>query len=164
MVIPFIYNLLKLHPGCMVLIHRDTYGGAELNLSDEAQAASGESTDQSLLGPCRRLADPAILPCSIADPYDALTSNPLHSNALDSSLWEIASHQKHYLPAVSSLAKIFTEVFTKPKYGMEDFLDHTYVTVRVLPFLPPSVDETRRDAFNNKTLTTLSFFRHPPAL
>lgn len=65
-----------------------------------------------------------------ADPYDPAHPSPLESKALDSSLWEIAALQQHYLSSVSSLAKIFGEVFTKPKYGMEDFLDHTYMTVR----------------------------------
>jgi U3 small nucleolar RNA-associated protein 19 len=29
------------------------------------------------------------------------------------------------------MAKIFSEVFTKPQFGMEDFLDHGYGTVRI---------------------------------
>ena len=28
------------------------------------------------------------------------------------------------------MAKVFQEVFTKPEYNMEDFLDHGYGTVR----------------------------------
>lgn len=35
----------------------------------------------------------------------------------------------HYNPNVSSLAKILSEVFTKPSYNMEDFLDHSYGTM-----------------------------------
>lgn len=62
-----------------------------------------------------------------SDPYDPTATSPLESRALDSSLWEIAALQKHYLPSVSSLAKVFSEVFTKPRFGMEDFLDHTFV-------------------------------------
>jgi U3 small nucleolar RNA-associated protein 19 len=34
---------------------------------------------------------------------------------------------------VSTLARIFEEAFTKPNYALEDFLDHTYSTVRSLP-------------------------------
>lgn len=37
--------------------------------------------------------------------------------------------QNHYLASISTLAKVFTEVFTKPEYNMEDFLDHGYDTV-----------------------------------
>jgi len=52
------------------------------------------------------------------------------TNALDSSLWELVSHVNHYHPSVSTLAKIFQEAFRKPNYTLEDFLDHTYGTVR----------------------------------
>jgi hypothetical protein len=42
--------------------------------------------------------------------------------------------QTHYLSSVSILAKIFTEVFTKPEFNMEDFMDHGYGTVSHSPF------------------------------
>jgi hypothetical protein len=151
MTIPFIYNLLKLHPSCMVLIHRDNFGGIEPSLDPAAQSDGNKGTPPSALlcslffpffpicvssfflfflyiSPSLSFSRSFLLPGNV-DPYDASHPNPLQSNALDSSLWEIATHQKHYLSSVSSLAKIFTEVFTKPRYGMEDFLDHTYVTV-----------------------------------
>jgi U3 small nucleolar RNA-associated protein 19 len=56
--------------------------------------------------------------------------NPNCTCALESSLWELYSHKSHYHPAVSTLARIFEEAFTKPGYPQEDFLDHTYTTVR----------------------------------
>jgi U3 small nucleolar RNA-associated protein 19 len=37
--------------------------------------------------------------------------------------------QTHYQASISTLAKIFTEVFTKPQFNMEDFLDHGYGTL-----------------------------------
>ena len=52
------------------------------------------------------------------------------TNALDSSLWELVSHVNHYHHSVSTLAKIFREAFRKPNFALEDFLDHTYGTVR----------------------------------
>ncbi|KIY53953.1 CBF-domain-containing protein [Fistulina hepatica ATCC 64428] len=66
---------------------------------------------------------------SDADPYDASEPNPMLSNAIRSSLWELNTHISHYHPSVSTLAKIFSEAFTKPNYKMEDFLDHTYATL-----------------------------------
>uniref|UniRef100_A0A0W0EW87 CCAAT-binding factor domain-containing protein n=1 Tax=Moniliophthora roreri TaxID=221103 RepID=A0A0W0EW87_MONRR len=62
-------------------------------------------------------------------PFNASEINPLLTDAISSSLWEIQTHRSHYHSAVSTLAKIFSEAFTKPKYSMEDFLDHTYVTL-----------------------------------
>ena len=72
----------------------------------------------------------------LLDPYNAEDVNPFTSNAIKSSCWELSSLQTHYLSSVSILAKIFTEVFTKPEFNMEDFMDHGYGTVRILPILP----------------------------
>ncbi|THH30727.1 hypothetical protein EUX98_g3468 [Antrodiella citrinella] len=63
------------------------------------------------------------------DPFDETEVNPTKTRALESSLWELYTHRHHYHSAVSTLAKIFTEAFTKPNYALEDFLDHTYATL-----------------------------------
>ncbi|KAJ3044514.1 hypothetical protein HDV00_001941 [Rhizophlyctis rosea] len=113
-VIPLIYNLLKKHPSCLQMIHR------------EGDLPS-EPTN---------------------DPYDFNETDPMKCNALDSSLWElpvtmlamypdlqlcltmfVQALKSHYVPAVSSLAKIFEEDLSKPPYDLEDFLDHTYQTL-----------------------------------
>ncbi|ORZ19354.1 CBF/Mak21 family-domain-containing protein [Absidia repens] len=62
------------------------------------------------------------------DPYDITIMDPYHCHAIDSSLWELQTLSQHYYANVSTLAKIFTEQFLKPKYNLEDFLDHTYAT------------------------------------
>ncbi|KAJ8294950.1 hypothetical protein OF846_002016 [Rhodotorula toruloides] len=95
-VVPFVYNLLKRHPSCMVLIHR---------------SSEGDNFDWS------------------NDPYNADETDPEKTGALDSSLWELAALQKHYLASVSSLAKVFGEAMNKQAYSMEDFLDHSYATL-----------------------------------
>ncbi|KAF9227820.1 CBF-domain-containing protein [Gyrodon lividus] len=66
---------------------------------------------------------------SFVDPFLPDEVNPNVTNAIDSSLWELYSHRHHYESAVSTLARIFEEAFTKPGYPMEDFLDHTYGTL-----------------------------------
>ncbi|KXN84634.1 hypothetical protein AN958_12234 [Leucoagaricus sp. SymC.cos] len=63
------------------------------------------------------------------DPFLPAESNPSYTRALESSLWELASHRSHYHATVSTLCKIFSEPFTKPNYPLEDFLDHTYATL-----------------------------------
>ncbi|KAI9571455.1 CBF/Mak21 family-domain-containing protein [Boletus coccyginus] len=65
----------------------------------------------------------------VDDPFLPNEANPNITNAIDSSLWELYSHRLHYDSAVSTLARIFEEAFTKPGYSMEDFLDHTYGTL-----------------------------------
>jgi CBF/Mak21 family len=69
------------------------------------------------------------------DPFLPFELDPLRTQALDSSLWELVSHTMHYHAPVSTMCKIFSEAFTKPGYSMEDFLDHTYNTVCACPLL-----------------------------
>lgn len=52
--------------------------------------------------------------------------NPTHTNAIESSLWEIVTLQSHYHPNVAAIARIISEQFTKLGYNLEDFLDYTY--------------------------------------
>lgn len=66
----------------------------------------------------------------MTDPYKEAERSPLTSNAIASSLWELAAMRSHYLGSVSTMAKVFEEVFTKPEFNLEDFLDHGYGTVR----------------------------------
>ncbi|KAI9014492.1 CBF/Mak21 family-domain-containing protein, partial [Phycomyces nitens] len=69
------------------------------------------------------------------DPFSYEEKNPYECKALESSLWEMDTLAEHYYANVSTLAKIFKEQFRKPKYNMEDFLDHTYATVSIIWFL-----------------------------
>jgi U3 small nucleolar RNA-associated protein 19 len=52
--------------------------------------------------------------------------DPVLTNAIDSSVWELEALQTHYHPNVATLAKIISEQFTKRSYNLEDFLDHSY--------------------------------------
>ncbi|KAH3683083.1 hypothetical protein WICPIJ_005956 [Wickerhamomyces pijperi] len=60
------------------------------------------------------------------DPFNNAEKDPLQTNAIDSSLWELETLQSHYHPNVATLAKIFSQPFKKPSYNLEDFLDWTY--------------------------------------
>ncbi|KAJ2787219.1 Maturation and nuclear export of 40S ribosomal subunits interacting protein [Coemansia interrupta] len=99
--IPVIYNLLKDHPKCMCLIHRTPGYDEE---TGEEKVLSGN------------------------DPYLPLEPDLAKCMAIESSLWEIETLQNHYYPNIATLAKIFSEPFHKPKFLLEDFLDHTYTT------------------------------------
>ncbi|WVQ83793.1 hypothetical protein IAT38_005937 [Cryptococcus sp. DSM 104549] len=103
-ILPFIYNLFKRHPGCMVMLQRQPATDVLLAVSGAGDAAA-------------------------ADPYDEFERAPLKTRAIDSSCWELAALQKHYLAPIATLAKVFGEVFTKPEFNMEDFLDHGYGTL-----------------------------------
>lgn len=99
-VVPWLYNLLKRHPSCTFMIHRDV----EFSHDDGAWG----------------------------DPFQEEESNPMETDALESSLWEIQMLQSHYHPNVATIAKIISEQFTKQAYNPEDFLDHSYGTVSLL--------------------------------
>lgn len=99
-VVPWIYNLLKSHPSCTFMIHRD----GEV---DQYEATWG-------------------------DPFRQEESDPMKTDALESSLWEIQMLQSHYHPNVATIAEIISEQFTKQAYNLEDFLDHSYGTVSAL--------------------------------
>ncbi|CAG8500431.1 15673_t:CDS:10 [Funneliformis mosseae] len=118
--IPLIYNLIRRHPSCMVLIHRSSEQVYKLGTNSSDINASNHS-----------------------DPYNFDEPDPMKSNAIASSLWEMKTLQNHYFPNVATLAKIFQDKFTKPSYNLEDFLDHTYSTL--------IETETNRKYKKNKT-------------
>lgn len=106
-VIPFVYNLLKKHPSCMIMLHNPTF------LSDPFMTAEQQATLKKSKS-------------EYVDPFDADETNPEQTHALDSSLWELATLMDHYHPNVATLAKIFSQPFKKLNYNMEDFLDWSY--------------------------------------
>ncbi|KAL9548925.1 hypothetical protein MBANPS3_005454 [Mucor bainieri] len=73
------------------------------------------------------------------DPFSMDNLNPYECRAIESSLWEVQTLSQHYYANVSTLAKIFGEQFLKPKYNLEDFLDHTYAT-----FFTTEIDRKRK--------------------
>lgn len=98
-IVPWIYNLLKNHPSCTFMIHRN----GEVDQDEETWG----------------------------DSFREEESDPMQTDALESSLWEIQMLQSHYHPNVATIAKIISEQFTKQAYILEDFLDHSYETVSV---------------------------------
>ena len=104
-IIPWVYNLLKAHQACRFLVHRATRAG-ETSSSEEKETT---------------------------DPFNMNERDPMESNAIDSSLWELETLQSHYHPNVSAIASIISQQFLKQTYNLEDFLDHTYGSVSCSP-------------------------------
>ena len=63
------------------------------------------------------------------DPFCMEEPDPMETDAIESSLWELQTLQSHYHPNVATIAKIISEQFTKHSYNTEDFLDHSYATM-----------------------------------
>ncbi|EEA18634.1 Maturation and nuclear export of 40S ribosomal subunits interacting protein [Talaromyces marneffei ATCC 18224] len=99
-IVPFAYNLLKSHPTCTFMIHRDISNDTKKKATIEAQGMS--------------------------DPFMADETDPTLTRAMESSLWELESLQSHYHPNVAAIARIISEQFTKQSYNIEDFLDYSY--------------------------------------
>ncbi|EZF36044.1 nucleolar complex protein [Trichophyton mentagrophytes] len=100
-IVPWIYNMLKSHPTCTFMIHRD--------LKKHDPSLYEEIEEEGM-----------------DDPFDACEPNPTLTNAIESSLWEIETLQSHYHPNTAALARIISEQFTKQHYNVEDFLDLSY--------------------------------------
>ena len=101
-VVPWIYNLLKKHPSCTFMIHRVTRG---VDMKEMLEKEGFE------------------------DPFLMDEEDPMETDAIESSLWEIVALQSHFHPNVATLANIISEQFTKHSYNLEDFLDHSYGSV-----------------------------------
>lgn len=99
---PWIYNLLKRHPSCTFIIHRETRDPEVQKLITEQGAE---------------------------DPFLFDETDPMESQAIDSCLWELVQLQSHYHPNVATITKILSDQFTKHAYNIEDFLDHSYASV-----------------------------------
>jgi U3 small nucleolar RNA-associated protein 19 len=101
-VVPWVYNMFKRHPACTFMMHREI-----------RSAALKEQLEQQ----------------GMDDPFDMSELDPMETNAIESSIWELEALQSHYHPNVATLAKIISEQFTKRSYNLEDFLDHSYTAV-----------------------------------
>ncbi|KAJ1967587.1 Maturation and nuclear export of 40S ribosomal subunits interacting protein [Dispira parvispora] len=123
-IMPWIYNLLKEHAKCMPMLHRpgETTHGVLLRPQTDEQSGNQDSENSAT-------DHLPIVDWLASDCFDMNTTDPKHSRAMESSLWELKTLQSHYSPVVSSLAKMFSERFNKPPYILEDFLDHTYTTL-----------------------------------
>lgn len=98
-VVPWVYNMLKTHPSCTFMIHR------ELRCKEERDLVEFEGAE---------------------DPFDMSEMDPMATGAIDSCLWELDTLQQHFHPNVASLAQILSQEFRKQYYSLEDFLDHSY--------------------------------------
>jgi U3 small nucleolar RNA-associated protein 19 len=96
--LPLIFNLLRRHPVCIAMIHRDKKAGG-------GGSGNGE-------GP--------------VDPYRPNETNPMQTGALDSSLWEVEALQKHPNPSISTLAKAFNQKFNRKPYDLRNFSEANY--------------------------------------
>lgn len=152
-IIPFVYNLLKKHPNCMIMLHNPMF------------IENAFATDEERMK-LKKLKNQYV------DPFNTNEMNPELTEAVNSSLWELSSLMDHYHPNVASLAKVFGQPFKKLSYNMEDFLDWGYESLltaestrrlKVLPtlefeqFSSIFADEKVEQEINNTFLTNVDW-------
>ncbi|QPH01083.1 hypothetical protein C2857_005282 [Epichloe festucae Fl1] len=101
-VIPWIYNMLKRHPTCTLMLHR-------VIKDPEIQQQ--------------------IKDHGFKDPFLSEETDPMGTKAIESCLWELVQLQSHYHPNIATISKVMSGQFTKQSYNMEDFLDHSYASL-----------------------------------
>ena len=106
-VVPFVYNMLQRHRQCTFMLHREQH--PSFLVWQQLASASDETPPE--------------------DPFNAEEPDPMKTNALESSLWELDTLRSHYHPNVATLAGIIAQQFTKREYQLEDFLDYSYATL-----------------------------------
>ena len=109
--LPIIYNLLRRHPACLVLIHRalpvadpDVEADADVDADADADAGADAEADANADAAPRGLA---------GDPYRADERDPAKADALRSSLWEVQALRRHYCPAIAKVAGVFLDPITR---------------------------------------------------
>ncbi|XP_030006971.1 nucleolar complex protein 4 homolog isoform X2 [Sphaeramia orbicularis] len=101
-VLPFIYNLIRRHPSCRVLIHRPSADGEPLE-----------------------------------DPYVMDEEDPSQCRALESSLWEIKTLQKHYHPDVAKAAMLINTPLSEQEDDIDEMLEITNFELMERDLKPP---------------------------
>ncbi|WOL09770.1 hypothetical protein Cni_G18523 [Canna indica] len=125
-IIAVIHNLLRRHPSINFLVHqtpgdendRDTSVEDTRSGNDGKESDNGHSMHSKKLG---------------ADPFDMEESDPVKSNAMRSSLWEMDTLKHHYSPAVArfveSLENDLTVRAKTSEVTVADFSSGSYATV-----------------------------------
>jgi U3 small nucleolar RNA-associated protein 19 len=107
-ILPLVYNIIVMHPAAQTLLHR---------------TPKHDPTNQVLM--LRLDADEIAKD----DPFSFDEMDPSKSRASESSLWEIQALANHYVPSVSTMAKIFDihGDMRKQQYKLEDeVVDQSY--------------------------------------
>lgn len=121
-IIALIHNLLRRHPSINCLLHRED--GNETHNNDSK--AEKEIVDSATVANISSI-KPGI------DHFDDEESNPVKSNAMRSSLWEIDTLRHHYCPPVSrfvlSLENDLTVRAKTTEINIKDFSSGSYATI-----------------------------------
>ncbi|KAH0686821.1 hypothetical protein KY290_020196 [Solanum tuberosum] len=126
-IIALIHNLLRRHPSINCLVHQEDGNETTKDITGAESGASDDSTEAS--SPSREMSSvkPSI------DPFDDKQTDPLKTNAMRSSLWEVDTLRHHYCPPVSrfvlSLENDLTVRAKTTEVSVKDFSSGSYATI-----------------------------------
>ncbi|XP_021853878.1 protein NUCLEOLAR COMPLEX ASSOCIATED 4 [Spinacia oleracea] len=125
-IIALVHNLLRRHPSINCLVHRES--GKETNQDDKKSEQQCVSSDGNA-----GVASGVIRKKQGVDLFKNEASDPLMSNAMRSSLWEIDTLRHHYCPPVSrfvlSLENDLTVRAKTAEVMIGDFSSGSYATI-----------------------------------
>ena len=104
-IIPFVYNLIKRHPACSVLLHREMKANSNEEIRHESQKEN-----------IKELGNLKSVDC-----YDWNESIE-KCGALESSLWELVAIKEHFYFKMSLRIKIIVEKTNKSCYKLEEYV------------------------------------------
>ncbi|KAL0913362.1 hypothetical protein M5K25_016815 [Dendrobium thyrsiflorum] len=125
-IIALIHNLLRRHPSINFLVQQQVD-----DLVNGDASAEGDDFEENER---KSNADPVVQRIKhCIDPFNNEEANPLKSNAMRSSLWEIDTLRHHYCPAVSrfvaSLENDLTVRAKTSEMAISDFSSGSYATI-----------------------------------
>ncbi|MCD7462410.1 hypothetical protein HAX54_048496 [Datura stramonium] len=125
-IIALIHNLLRRHPSINCLVHQED-GNETTKDTTGAESEADDSTEDSRAG-----GEISSVKSGI-DPFDDKQTDPLKTNAMRSSLWEVDTLRHHYCPPVSrfvmSLENDLTVRAKTTEVAVKDFSSGSYATI-----------------------------------
>lgn len=126
-IVALIHNLLRRHPSINCLVHQEDGNETTKDITEAESGADDDSNEDS--SPSREMSSvkPGI------DPFDDKQTDPLKTNAMRSSLWEVDTLRHHYCPPVSrfvlSLENDLTVRAKTTEVAVKDFSSGSYATI-----------------------------------
>ncbi|CAN4107314.1 unnamed protein product [Withania somnifera] len=124
-IVALIHNLLRRHPSINCLVHQED--GHESTKDTGAEDGDDDSTEDTTASREISSVKPGI------DPFDDKQTDPLKTNAMGSSLWEVDTLCHHYCPPVSrfvlSLENDLTVRAKTTEVAIKDFSSGSYATI-----------------------------------
>lgn len=125
-IVALIHNLLRRHPSINCLVHQEDGNETTEDITG-AEGGADDSTGDS--SPSREISSVN----TGIDPFDDKQTNPLKTNAMRSSLWEVDTLRHHYCPPVSrfvlSLENDLTVRAKTTEVAVKDFSSGSYATI-----------------------------------